>query len=157
MKKIQVRASLEALKTIKMAKIENKTIRNTLIKDHMALLDEQDRIDRDLRKLETAMLSGYKPEQRKALADRQDAVSVEPDAAKRAEMSRAILVDFSDLLAAQRAYNREAVRMSDKPVTCKLDLLPRDAMLAELDAQDFDFALLENIYPLLEPVEKNNK
>lgn len=154
MKKIQLRAAIDAAKTIKVTKIEDSNLRHRLIAINLNLLDEQEAFDKELRKLETVLLGAYEDKYKEVLKKRDD-IAIELDPAKKKELTEDILRNYPDVLAAERAYRRQAVEDGDKEV--KTDLIPRAAFIDAMTAQDWDFSRLEDIHPLLEPEKKTKK
>jgi hypothetical protein len=154
MKKIQLRAAIDAAKTIKVTKIEDSNLRHRLITLNLHLLDEQEAFDKELRKLETVLLGAYEAKYKEVLKKRDD-IAIELDPAKKKELTEDILRNYPEVLAAERAYRRQAVEAGDKEI--KTDLIPRAAFIDAMTAQDWDFAHLEDIHPLLEPEKKTKK
>ena len=146
-KKLQVRPAIEALKGVKMQRIEDKALRRAVIAAYVRLLEIQGGIDRELDNLETATLGAYAAE-RKELESLRDDIQAAGSKEKAKAIADDIIARFGELLAAERAHKREALALLSVD-TEGPDPIDRDAFIDAMAAQEWNFALLEAVYPLL--------
>ena len=144
MKKKEIRTALDALKTIRMPKIEDKALRNGIITDHLQLLREQRKYENDLRDLETAHLGAFEDE-RADVEDLQRKVQLEGDMKARQDLLREI-AKHDRYFAALRDYNKAAGKVADEEVS--ITGIDQDRFVAEIQKQDFDLGILEALYPM---------
>ena len=144
MKKREIRPALDALKTIKMPLIEDKELRNLIIRDHFQLLGEQKRYSSDFEDARTATLSGYEKDQEEV---------VKLDAQLRgetdAEKQKAIIAEIEKhkgYLDAVKMFNETAAKMGEEEV--EIEHIDADKFIAEYQKQDYDMGVVEALYPL---------
>lgn len=144
MKKKEIKTALEALKTIKMPKIEDKELRNGIISDHFKLLGEQKKYEVDIENLRTAHLGAFEDEQREIQELNQE-LQTELDRVKQVELAKKInshkeyakaVVDFSK--AVEDLGNEEV----------EIKGIPHEKFMEEIQKQDFELGLIEALYPM---------
>lgn len=144
MKKKNIRTVLDALKTIKMPKIEDKALRNGIINDHFTLLKAWDKYERDAKNLETAYLGSY-DEERQKVNELQSKLQTSLDRKEQAELVREIN-SHDDLIKAIAAHNKALEALGEEEVEIKG--IDRDKFMDEIAKQDFDLGLIEALYPM---------
>lgn len=145
MQKKEIRAALDALKEIKMPKIEDKALRNDLIANHFALLDAGRKYDAAVEDRRTVFLSAYKDEEAE-VGEIQQKLQITQDPVE----SRALAEQFlshKDYRAALRSLN-EDVDVIGKEKVSGLKKIDREKFMAEIEKQDFKLAWVEALYPL---------
>lgn len=145
MQKKEIRAALDALKEIKMPKIEDKALRNDLIANHFALLDAGKKHDATVEDKRTVFLAAYKDEETE-IGELQQKLQISQDPAEARELSAQIL-SHKDYRLAARAFNEEvdALGKEEVPGLKKID---REKFMAEIEKQDFKLSWVEALYPL---------
>lgn len=147
MKKKEVRQVLDALKVIKVTKIEDEKLRNTIISNHLALLGIKRKIDQDVDDARSAFLGPF-AEDIKQIAILQREMSHEADPAKKLEIAGKI-DSHKEYLEAYDAFCQAMDKMGEEEVS---GYTPIDAerFCLEYRKQDYDFDIVERIYPLFE-------
>lgn len=145
MKKSEIRAALDALKEIKMPKIEDKELRNTLIADHFALLDAGKKHDAAVEDKRTVFLAAYKDEETE-MGELQQKLQISQDPVEARALSEQIF-SHKDYRAAARAFNEEVGTLGKEEVP-GLKKIDREKFMAEIEKQDFKLAWVEALYPL---------
>ena len=145
MQKKEIRAALDALKEIKMPKIEDKALRNDLIANHFALLDAGKKHDAAVEDKRTVFLAAYKDEEAE-VGEIQQKLQITQDPVE----SRALAEQFlshKDYRFATRAFNDEvdALGKEEVPGLKKID---REKFMAEIEKQDFKLSWVEALYPM---------
>lgn len=154
MQKKEIRAALDALKEIKMPKIEDKALRNDLIANHFALLDAGKKHDAAVEDKRTVFLAAYKDEEAE-VGEIQQKLQITQDPVE----SRALAEQFlshKDYRFATRAFTDEvdALGKEEVPGLKKID---REKFMAEIEKQDFKLSWVEALYPLFVLEEKKEK
>ena len=147
MKKSEIRPALDALKGVRMPKIEDKAFRNALISDHIFLLGEQKKLEADAKDLEIAHLGAYEDERNK-VAELQQKLQAEKDPEKRQALTDEIN-SHEELFKAIVAYNREVNDLASQEIQ-----IPRpiraDDFVAAMEGQDYDLSLVEAVFPMFD-------
>ena len=144
MKKREIRQALDALKNIKMPKIEDKVLRNKLIRIHLKLLAEFKKYDSDLEDARIVFLSAYK-EEADEVGKLQNKLQTEYDRIRQAELAEKIAA-HSDYLEAVKAVNDKADAMGREEI--ELEPVSLDDFLPEYEKQGYDPAIIEGLYPI---------
>lgn len=144
MKKHEITPALEALKNVKMNKIEDKSFKKALLDHYVTLVKEKRNLDDDLAALKQAHLSPYEDEQQKVSA-LQDQLRTETDRSRQAELAREIY-SHKELFAAMRDYNKAVEELGKDEIS--LPGLPQDKFVEEMDKQGFELGLLDAVYPM---------
>lgn len=144
MKKSEIKPALNALKTIKMPKIEDKDLRNTIIKDHMALLGESRKLEAKIDDLRSAHLG--------ALADEQKVVNDLREELRTAIESHEAARIFKEIQSHKDYLDAEAalIKAINDLYAEEVEVTPVDSekFLEEIQKQDYDLGLIEAIYPM---------
>ena len=143
-KKKEIRPALDALKTIRMGKIEDKDFRNKVITIHLKLLAEQKKFESDYSDMRTAFLASYKDEQAKVV-ELQEELRLERDPVKHAEIANEIRT-HKDYLEAVKDFNEQTEQEGEKEV--KIDAIDMDKFVEEYQKQDYDMGVVEALFPL---------
>lgn len=144
MKKKNIRTALDALKTIKMPKIEDKELRNGIINDHFTLLKAWDKYEKDVKNLETAHLGPFE-EERQKVGELQQKLQTTTDRQEQLELSQEIN-SHEDLFKAINAYHKAVSDLGEEEV--KIKGMDRDKFMDEIAKQDFNLGLIEALYPM---------
>lgn len=142
--KKEMKPALDALKTVKMSKIEDKSLRNLIIRDHLKLLGEQRKYEAAIEDKRTVFLDSWKEDQ-EAVEKLNDSLRVESDPKKQKELV-AEINKYSDYLNAVKEFNDEAVLMGKEEV--EIEPIDMDAFVAEYQKQDYEMGVVEAIYPM---------
>jgi len=145
MKKSEIRPALAALKSVKMAKIEDKDFRNSLITDHVFLLGQQKALEAQAKDLETAHLGAYE-EERNKVAELQQNLQAESDPAKQKALA-AEINSHKELFSAVVAYNKAVEALASETVELPKPI-SSDAFIKGMEGQDYDLALVEAVFPM---------
>ena len=144
MKKKQIRAALDALKTIKMPKIEDKALRNGIINDHYTLLKEWDRYERDAKILETVHLGPFE-EELKEIGKLQQKLQTSTDRKEQLDLVQEIN-DHEDLIKATNDHKKAVEDLGEEEV--EINGIDHDKFMEEIAKQDFNLGLIEALYPM---------
>lgn len=144
MKKREIKQVLEALRVVKMPKIEDKGLRNKLIRVHLKLLSDFRKYDEELEDARVVFLSAYK-EDREEVTRLQDLLQTEQDRAKQMEIA-ARISSYTEYLAAVRELNEKAEALGREPV--QVEALDLESFVTEFEKQGYDLAVIEQLYPL---------
>ena len=144
MKKREIKQVLEALRVVKMPKIEDKGLRNKLIRVHLKLLSDFRKYDEELEDARVVFLSAYK-EDREEVTRLQDLLQTEQDRAKQMEIA-AQISSYTEYLAAVRELNEKAEALGREPV--QVEALDLESFVTEFEKQGYDLAVIEQRYPL---------
>ena len=144
MKKKQIRAALDALKTIKMPKIEDKALRNGIINDHYTLLKEWDRYERDAKILETVHLGPFE-EELKEIGKLQQKLQTSTDRKEQLDLVQEIN-DHEDLIKATNVHKKAVEDLGEEEV--EINGIDHDKFMEEIAKQDFNLGLIEALYPM---------
>lgn len=145
MKKSEIKAALDALKEIKMPKIEDKELRNALINNHFALIDAGRKVDATAEDARKVFLEAYKEEQEKIEALQQK-LRTEDDPKEQRAISREI-DSHKDYMDAVKALNEKLVKLYEEPVE-GLTRIDRVRFSEEIQKQDFKMSWFESLYPM---------
>lgn len=144
MKKKEMKAALEALRKIKMPSIEDKKLRNGIIKDHLSLLRAQKAYERDIRNLDTVHFGAF-AEEREEVAKLQQQLGLETDTEKKIALVKEI-ESHTELFDAVKAFNKDIDALGDEKV--EILGIPQAEFLEEIVKQDFDLVQLEALEPM---------
>ena len=144
MKKRELRKVLDALRVVKMTKIENKDLRNKIIGVHLQLLAQFKKYDADLEDARIVFLSAFGEEQ-EVVSKLQEQLRVEPDRSRQAELAKQI-AEHADYLDAVKAANDKADAMGREEIT--IEPISLDDFIAEYEKQGYDPAVVEGLFPL---------
>ena len=145
MKKSEIKAALDALKEIKMPKIEDKELRNVLINNHFVLLDAGRKVDASAEDARRVFLEAYKEEQAK-IDDLQRKLRTEDDPQEQRAITREI-DSHKDYMDAVKALNEKLVKLYDEPVE-GLTRIDRARFSEEIQKHDFKMSWFEGFYPM---------
>lgn len=145
MKKSEIKPALEALKKIKMPKIEDKALRNLIIEDHFVLLAEQKKFEEANNDDQTVRLAGFEDDQ-KAIKELQDKFNLAENDAERRDINRKILA-YKDYFRAVDDLNK-AINDRGKEEFGGLKKVDHEKFMEEIQKQDFDLGIIEALYPL---------
>lgn len=162
MKKSEIKPALEALKKIKMPKIEDKELRNLIIEDHFTLLSLSRRTETKLEDARKVAFADLEEDQRAIEELNRKFQGAETDEERRA-INREIN-SHEDYFKALEEYRKLIEKENEKEVK-GLTKIDRTKFMKELDKQDYTLELVEGLYPLFtlgeeekEPTkEKSNK
>ena len=137
---------LGACKKIRMPKIEDKELRNQIIKDHLILLGKNKKYEQELENLRTVHLGAY-DKQIEKLQELQNQLQTETDRAKQAEIVREInaMTEVRDAISPLNKAQDELGKKEVKGIT----LIDAVKFTEELQKQDYDCGIVEDIFPLL--------
>lgn len=144
MKKHEITPALDALKNVKMNKIEDKSLKKALVDHYVTLVKEKRKLDDDLAALKQAHLSPYEQEQQK-VSDLQAQLQTETDRSRQVELAREIN-SHKELFAAIRDFNKAAEELGKDEIS--LPGLPQEKFIEEMDKQGFELGLLDAVYPM---------
>ena len=153
MKKKNIRTALDALKTIKMPKIEDKALRNGIINDHYTLLKEWDRYERDAKNLETVHLAPFE-EERQKVGELQQKLQTCTDRKEQLALVQEIN-SHEDLLKAINDHNKAVADLGEEEVEIKG--IDHDKFMEEIAKQDFNLGLIEALYPMFTETKTKKK
>lgn len=146
MKKSEIRAALDALKEIKMPKIEDKELRSALIANHFALLDAGRKLDAMVEDKRTVFTEAYK-EEAQAVQDLQNKFNETEDQEERKAINKEILA-HKDYLKAINDFNDEVNKLYAEEVT-GLKPIDHEKFLSETEKMDnFKLTWIEAMYPM---------
>ena len=144
MKKKEIKIALDALKTIKMPKLEDKETRNGIIADHFNLLGEQKKYEADIEALRTAHLGAYEAEQ-KEIQELNQELQSELDRVKQAELMRKIN-SHKEYSEAVLAFSKAIEELGNEEVEIKG--IDHEKFMEQIEKQDYDLGLIESLYPM---------
>lgn len=147
MKKSEIKAALDALKEIKMPKIENKELRNALIENHLTLLDAGRKVDAAAEDQRKVFLEAYKEETRE-IENLQQKLRTEDDPAEQRSIAREIN-SHKDYYEATRDLNERVEKLYAEEVP-GLKKIDRTKFSEEIQKQDFKMSWFEGLYPMFE-------
>lgn len=145
MKKREIRNTLDALKTIKMAKIESQELRSALIRLHFTLLGEWKKFSDKLEDLRTVYLGAYQGEIEEVAPLEAEMMNPATTNERKLELA-SILGTHKDLQLAIKTFNEEAEKLSNEAVD--VPLIPSEAFIAEAESQRLDLSIIEALYPV---------
>ena len=157
MKKSEIAPALNALKEIKVHKIEDKDLRNVVIDDHFTLLDAGKKTDAAVEDKKKVFLEAYKDEEQ-SVQDLQTKINEAASREEQIDLAKQLREGHKDYLDAVKVFNDEANKLynEDVPGLKKID---REKMMEELKKQEIKLAWVEALYPLfvLEEEKPTNK
>jgi len=145
MKKKEVRAVLEALKKVKVMKIEPEEFRAQIISIHLALLGVKRKIDEDVEDLKAAILGPYTEDAKRVVELNREMMAEQDDAKKLAIAEK--INSFKGYLDASDAFSDAMGRLGEEEVT-GLNPVSAEQFCREYQKQDYDFDVVEKLYPL---------
>ena len=145
MKKSEIKPALEALKEIKMPKIEDKDLRNELIENHFALLDAGKKLDAAIEAKKTVFLESYKEEENE-MSELQNKINAAADREEAREIAKEINA-HRDYRAALRLYNEDLERLLKEEID-GLKPIDRVKFMEAIEKQDYKLSWVEALYPL---------
>lgn len=146
MKKKDIRPALDALKPIKLQKIEDKALRGRIVKTHVALVSAKNQLEADQKALEEAHLGAYEKE-REEVSQLQQDLQAETDVKRQKELLREIN-GHKELFGAIREYNKAYEKFLGEDVP-EIPLLKQKEFIdAIVEKQDLDLGAIEALYPL---------
>ena len=146
MKKKEIKAALDALKKVRMPKIEDKELRNALIKNHLFLLGQNKKYEQDIEDLRTAHLGPY-DETLQEIQELQNKLQTETDKTKANEIV-AEINSHTEVLEAINGFNKAVMDLGNEDV--ELTLVSGDKFCEEYQNQDYDMNVVEALYPMFE-------
>lgn len=145
MKKKEIQLALNALKQIKMPKIEDKAIRNAIISNHLKLLGLSRKFNADFEDMRTVFLAQYEEEQT-VVQKLQAELLQTSDKARREELVKTI-ESHKDYLEAVKDFNDKAAKLGEEEV--EIEVIDGSKFVEEYQKQDYDLAVVEALYPML--------
>jgi len=143
--KSEIKAALEALKNIKMPKIEDKALRNDLIENHFTLLEVGKKTEAKLEDARKVSFSAYESDQAK-IEDLQNAYNGAESEEERKRIIREIN-SFKEYNNAQKEYYK-LVETINKEKIDGLRKIDRKKFMEEIQKQDYNLGWIEALYPL---------
>ena len=144
-KKRELKPISEGLKAVKIAKLEDKSMRNSVFKIFMKVLGELKKYDSEFEDLKTVFLSAYKGEQDKVM-ELQNKLNTETDRSKQAEIAREIN-SHTDYLNAVKELNEKAEALGNEEV--KFETFDSEKFIEELQKQECELETIERLFPLI--------
>ena len=145
MKKSEIKAALDALKEIKIAKFEDKDVRNTLIDDHFALLDAGKKVDAQIEAKRTVFLDSYKDEEQ-AVQELQNKMNEASTREEQVELAKQMREEHKDYLDAVKDFNESVSELYNEEV--EITQIDKDKLMDELKKQDLKLSWVEALYPI---------
>lgn len=150
----EIRAALDALKRIKMQKIEDKALRNDLINDHYTIFDAGQKFDKKVEREREVNLGAHKDDEQ-MFSDLQREFQAAAPGEEQREIAKKIL-GMKAYEAAVRQFNEKVNELGKEEVK-GLKRIDREKFMEEIAKQDFDLAMVEGLYPLFNIEEGNKK
>ena len=145
MKKSEIKRALDALKTVKIHSIEDKSFRNDLISDHLFLLGQQKAFESDIKDLETVHLGAFE-EERREVGELQLRMQEEPDPAKKRELAAQVNA-HTELIKAFGEYNKAYYELGQQEIEIPKPIAADD-FIKGMEGQDYDLGLVEAVFPM---------
>ena len=145
MKKSEIKRALDALKTVKIHSIEDKSFCNDLISDHIYLLGQQKAFESDTKDLETVHLGAFE-EVRREVGELQLRMQEEPDPAKKRELEAKVKA-HTELIKAIGEYNKAYYELGQQEIEVPKPIAA-DAFIKGMEGQDYDLGLVEAVFPM---------
>lgn len=158
MKKSEISAALAVLKEIKMPKLEDKALRNTLIENHFALLDAGKKVDAAIEAKKTVFLEAYKEEEG-AVQRLREKMNMVDDSAEQRAIAREIN-EHTDYFDAIKAFNEDVNKLYAEEVPGLKPVDHEKFMEEIMKMDDMKLTWVEALYPMfvLEvPAKKEGK
>lgn len=154
MQKSEIHAALESLRKIKMPKIEDKSLRNDLIKDHYKIYDVGLKYDKAVDREKEVILGSFKDDEQKIDDLRRELQAATPGEEQR-EIAKQLL-GFKAYETAVKKFNDKVDELGKETIK-GLVKIDREKFMDEIQKQDFDLSMVEGLYPLFELEEKKEK
>lgn len=154
MKKSEISAALNALKRIKMPKVEDKALRNDLINNHYTIYDVGVKFDKAVDREKEIILGAYKDDEQ-MFSDLQREFQAAAPGEEQREIAKKIL-GMKAYEAAVRQFNEKVNELGKEEVK-GLKRIDREKFMEEIAKQDFDLSMVEGLYPLFNIEEGNKK
>ena len=136
--------ALGALKTIKMSKINDKSLKKTIIDDHFKLLGENKKYEEAIDNLRTAHLGALADEQKKVNELREELRTVTK--AERAGEILKEIREYKGYLDAEADFIKDFNELAEEEV--EITPIDSEKFLEEIQEQDFELGLIEALYPM---------
>lgn len=146
MNKRDLQPALDALKTIKMPKIESKELRAALIRLHFALLGEWRKFTSGIEDLRTVYLGAYRDEIAEVAPLEQEMMNPATSDARKLEIAK-VLRSHTDLQVAIKTFNAECEKLAGCPV--EVASIDSTAFLSMATEQGLELETIEKLYPIL--------
>ena len=147
MKKREIKPALEALKKIRMPKIEDKDVRNKLIKAHLFLLGQFRKFNEAVEDLRTVHLGDY-VEKIQEINEKQVQLNSETDEKKRKKLIDEIN-SYTDVLSAINAFNKDVIDLENEDVD--IEKISGSSFVDEYGKmEDYDASVMEALFPMFE-------
>lgn len=143
-KKREIKATLEAMKAIRVPKIKDKALRNQFITIHLKLLGEEKKYEAEIEDAQIVFLSSYGDEQAE-VSRLQESLRGEMDRQRQAEIIKEI-ESHAEYLEAVKAFNERAAEMGRAVV--EVEAIDMAAFMEEYEEQGYDPGVVEGLYPL---------
>ena len=159
MQKKEIRAALDALKEIKMPKIEDKDLRNNLIDNHFTLLDAGKKVDAEVEKKRTVFLEAYKDEEQ-GVQEHQNKINEASTRDEQIELSKELRTKHKGYLDAVKDFNEDVNKLYKENVEGLKPIDREKFMDAIKEMDNMKLSWVEALYPLFvleEPEKKENK
>lgn len=159
MQKKEIRAALDALKEIKMPKIEDKELRGDLIDNHFTLLDAGKKADAEVEKNRTVFLEAYKDEEQE-VQEIQNKINESTSREEQIELSRELRTKHKSYLDAVKGFNENVNKIYDEEVKDLKKIDREKFMKAVKEMDNMKLSWVEALYPLFvleEPKKKEEK
>ena len=147
MKKSEIRVALDALKEIKLPKIEDKDIRNTIIENHFILLDASRKVDEKVEDNRKVFLAAHKAEE-KAVNELKAKIVEATNRDNKVALSKELREKYQCYFDAVDEFNESVDKLYAEEVP-GLKPIDREKFIEELkNMDDFNLAWVEALYPL---------
>ena len=143
--KSEIRAALEALKTIRMPKIEDRGLRNDLIDNHFVLLEVGRKTEEKLADTRKVCFSPYEEDQAKLEELQKEYNGAESESDRRRIIRE--MNSFTEYNKAQREYYKLVESVNQEEVE-GLKRIDRKKFMEEIQKQDYSLEWIEALYPL---------
>ena len=147
MKKSEIRVALDALKKLKLPKIEDKEMRNNIISIHFFLLKAQKELDSAIADAEKDYLDPYKDELRDISELQQKALLAKSQ--DEAMSYRREVQEHEDCNRAVASYNAEVTKILAEEIELPAKI-NHDSFIKNMENQDMGLDIQEALYPLFE-------
>lgn len=146
MKKKEIKPALDALKTIKMPKIEDKELRNSIISDHLALLKEQKAYEAKIDDLRTAHLAAFEKETEE-VQKIQEELREETNPDKKKALVKKVN-SHTELFDAVKAFNKAVEDLGNEEITLPKPIDGEKFAEGMLPQENFNLGLMESVFPM---------
>lgn len=158
--KSEIKAALEALKNIRMPKIDDKALRNDLIENHFTLLEIGKKTEAKLEDIRKVSFSAFEEDQNRIEELQKDFQGAESEAERKSILRE--INSFKDYQKAQKDYYKLVDEVNHEEVE-GLKKIDRKKFMEEIQKQDYSLAWVEALYPLFvlgtteKPAKKSTK